>query len=331
MPGRLAGKVAFITGAARGQGRAHALGMAREGADIVAIDICAPIASNPYPLASREDFAETERAVKELGRRGVFRVADVRERGELREAVEVGVTELGGLDIVVANAGILPMAMGSPDPMHFVDATDVDLLGVMNTVAVAVPHLAEKSSVIITGSTAGMMPGNADSPEMGPGGAGYAWSKRTLMQYAEQMAVHLASRFIRVNVIHPTNCNTGLLHNDGIYGVFRPDVAGRGVSPPARTPSWRSPTSRRCRFRTSSPRTSPTWRSSWPVTTAATSPVSRSGWMRAHCSSSRTDLAADRCAVAAQASASAASSRLTTLPTSLRGSWSTNTTRTGTR
>jgi NAD(P)-dependent dehydrogenase (short-subunit alcohol dehydrogenase family) len=205
--------------------------MAREGADIIAVDICAPIASNPYPLASREDFAETERAVKELGRRGVFRVADVRERGELREAVEVGVTELGGLDIVVANAGILPMAMGSPDPMHFVDATDVDLLGVMNTVAVAVPHLAEKSSVIITGSTAGMMPGNADSPEMGPGGAGYAWSKRTLMQYAEQMAVHLASRFIRVNVIHPTNCNTGLLHNDGIYGVFRPDVAAEGRKP----------------------------------------------------------------------------------------------------
>ncbi len=76
------------------------------------------------------------------------------------------------------------------------------------------------------------MPGNADSPpEMGPGGAGYAWSKRTLMQYAEQMAVHLASRFIRVNVIHPTNCNTGLLHNDGIYGVFRPDVAAEGRKP----------------------------------------------------------------------------------------------------
>jgi SDR family mycofactocin-dependent oxidoreductase len=231
MPGRLDGKVAFITGAARGQGRAHALAMAREGADVIAVDICADIASNPYPLATPDDLSETERAIKELGRRVVARVADVRERAALREVLESALVDLGRLDIVVANAGILPMAMGSPDAMHFVDATDVDLVGVMNTVAVSVPRLSDRSSIIITGSTAGMMPGNADSPEMGPGGAGYAWSKRTLMEYAEQMAIHLATRFIRVNVMHPTNCNTHLLHNDGIYGVFRPDLAGEGKKP----------------------------------------------------------------------------------------------------
>lgn len=231
MTGRLDGKVAFITGAARGQGRAHALAMAREGADIIAIDICADIPSNLYPLATPGDLSETERAIKELGRRVVARVADVRERSALREVVESALVDLGRLDIVVANAGILPMAMGSPDPMHFVDATDVDLVGVLNTVAVSVPHLSAGSSIIITGSTAGMMPGNADSTEMGPGGAGYAWSKRTLMEYAEQMAIHLAPRFIRVNVMHPTNCNTHLLHNDGIYGVFRPDLVAEGKKP----------------------------------------------------------------------------------------------------
>ncbi|WP_374159606.1 mycofactocin-coupled SDR family oxidoreductase [Mycobacterium sp. G7A2] len=231
MTGRLAGKVAFITGAARGQGRAHAIAMAREGADIVAVDICADIASNPYPLATPDDLGETERAVKELGRRVYARVADVRERSALREALDSALADFGRLDIVVANAGILPMAMGSPDPQHFVDASDVDLVGVLNTVAVSLPHLSDGSSIVITGSTAGMMPGNADSPEMGPGGAGYAWSKKTLMEYAEQMAIHLAPRFIRVNVMHPTNVNTHLLHNDGIYGVFRPDLVAEGKKP----------------------------------------------------------------------------------------------------
>ena len=91
MPGRLEGKVAFITGAARGQGRAHAIAMAKEGADIIAVDICRQIESNPYPLATPDDLAETERSVKELGRRVVARIADVRERHELRDAVEAGV------------------------------------------------------------------------------------------------------------------------------------------------------------------------------------------------------------------------------------------------
>ena len=229
MPGRLEGKVAFITGAARGQGRAHAIAMAKEGADIIAVDICRQIDSNPYPLATPDDLAETERSIKETRRRVVARIADVRERHELRDAVEAGVADLGRIDIVVANAGILPMAMGKPDPMRvFVDASDVDLVGVMNTVAVTIPHLPDGSSIIVTGSTAGMIRGTTDNPNMGPGGAGYGWSKRILMEYVEEMCLHLAPRMIRVNAIHPTNCNTNLLQNDGMYSMFRPDLTAEG-------------------------------------------------------------------------------------------------------
>jgi SDR family mycofactocin-dependent oxidoreductase len=229
MPGRLDGKVAFITGAARGQGRAHAIAMAKEGADIIAIDICRQIDSNPYPLATPDDLAETERAVKEIGRRVVARIADVRERHELRDAVEAGLADLGKIDVVVANAGILPMAMGrAHDAMSFVDASDVDLLGVMNTVAVTIPHLPNGSSIIITGSTAGMIRGTTDNPNMGPGGAGYGWSKRVVMEYVEEMCMHLAPRMIRVNAMHPTNCNTHLLQNDGMYSMFRPDLTAEG-------------------------------------------------------------------------------------------------------
>ena len=224
MGSRLEGKVAVITGAARGQGRAHAVRFAQEGADIIALDICRQIESNPYPLATPEDLAETERLVKEAGRRIVARQADVRERAELKEAIDEGVAELGRLDVVVANAGILPMAMGQPEVGDFVDAADVDLVGVMNTVSVSLPHLPDGSSIVVTGSTAGLVPGAADNPIMGPGGAGYGWSKRTLVSYVEEMALHLAPRFIRINVMHPSNCNTHLLHNDGLYGLFRPDL-----------------------------------------------------------------------------------------------------------
>ena len=224
MAGSLEGKVAFITGAARGQGRAHAVKMAEEGADIIAIDICAQIESNPYPLSTPEDLAETVRLVEALDRRIVSVQADVRSRDQLAAAVAAGVAELGHLDIVVANAGILPMAMGDPDPMDFVDAVDVDLLGVMNSVAVCFPHLPDGASIIITGSTAGMMPNTTDNPMMGPGSMGYGWSKRVLIEYTEQIARIFATRFIRVNCIHPTNVNTHLLHNEGLYSVFRPDM-----------------------------------------------------------------------------------------------------------
>jgi NAD(P)-dependent dehydrogenase (short-subunit alcohol dehydrogenase family) len=140
-----------------------------------------------------------------------------------RRRYRLGLAELGRLDVVVANAGLLPMAMGAPDPMDFVDATDVDLIGVMNAVAV-VPHLPNFGSVVVTGSTAAMLPDTTDNPAMGPGSAGCGWAKRILMSYVEQMALHLAPRFIRVDAVHPTNVNTHLLHNDGLYGMFRPDL-----------------------------------------------------------------------------------------------------------
>ena len=224
MTGRLEGKVAFITGAARGQGRSHAVRFAQEGADIIAVDIVEQIESNPYPLATPEDLQETVRLVEQLDRRIVAMKADVRERSELTKAVDRGVAELGRLDIVWGNAGILPMAMGDPQRADFQDAVDVDLTGVMNTVAASLPHLRQFASIIITGSTAGMLPGTTDNPALGPGGAGYGWAKRVLIEYGEQLALHLAPEFIRVNVIHPTNCDTHLLKNDGLYRVFRPDL-----------------------------------------------------------------------------------------------------------
>jgi SDR family mycofactocin-dependent oxidoreductase len=222
--GRVDAKVAFVTGAGRGQGRSHAIRLAQEGADIIAVDICRQIESNPYPLATSEDLAETERLVKELGRRVIARQADVRDRNELREVIEDGMNEFGRLDVVVANAGILPMAMGDPDPQDFIDAVDVDFVGVLNAVAVSLPYLKEFASIVATGSTAGLMPNTVENPVMGPGGAGYGWAKRIVAQYVDQMALHLAPQMIRVNAIHPTNCNTHLLHNDGLYSLFRPDL-----------------------------------------------------------------------------------------------------------
>ena len=123
------------------------------------MDICRQIESNPYPLATAEDLGETERLVKELGRRSWPARRTCASGWNCATAPEAGLTDLGRLDVVVANAGILPMPMGDPDPTDFIDATDVDLLGVLNTVAVALPHLPDAGSIIVTGSTAGLMGG----------------------------------------------------------------------------------------------------------------------------------------------------------------------------
>jgi SDR family mycofactocin-dependent oxidoreductase len=221
--GRVEGKVAFVTGAARGQGRAHALRLAGEGANIVAIDICKQIESNPYPLATAEDLAETSRLVEAAGRACVAIQADVRGRDELIAAVRQGIDRLGRLDIVVANAGILPTGAGK-GASAFLDAVDVDLLGVMNTVSATLPSLPDGASIIITGSTAGLMPGAADNPVLGPGGAGYSFAKKMIVPYVEALALQLAPRFIRCNAVHPTNCNTHLLHSEHLYKLFRPDI-----------------------------------------------------------------------------------------------------------
>jgi SDR family mycofactocin-dependent oxidoreductase len=220
--GKLDGKVAFITGVARGQGRSHAVRLAQEGADIIGIDICEPIATMNYPMATPEDLAQTVKEVEALGRRILASKADVRQRDQLVEAVNAGISELGHLDIVVANAGICP---GKDTGLlaGFVDATDVDLIGVMNTVAATLPHLGAGSSVIITGSTAGMMRGTTEN--MGAsGGVGYMFAKQIVLRYVETVALQLAPHMIRLNGIHPTNCDTDLLHNIDVYRAFRPDL-----------------------------------------------------------------------------------------------------------
>ena len=229
MAGRLEGKVAFITGAARGQGRAHAIAMAKEGADIIAVDICRDIPSNPYPLATPDDLSETERSVKEVGRRVVAKIADVRERHELRDAVEAGLADLGKIDIVVANAGILPMAMGrAHDAMSFVDASDVDLLGVMNTVAVTNPSVAQRSLGHHHGFDGWDDPRHHRQPEHG------SWRQRLWLEQARAHRVrrgdvHGARRADDPGQRHsPTNCNTHLLQNDGMYSMFRPDLTAEG-------------------------------------------------------------------------------------------------------
>jgi len=230
MPKRMQGKVSFITGAGRGQGRAHAVRQAAEGANIIAIDICEDIPSNFYPMASWDDLMETKRLVEAEGQRCVARKADVRDREQLRAALAAGVEELGQLTTVCANAGIMPMAVGRPSsPLDFQDAVDVDLGGVMSAVAVAIPYLlpaGNGASIIITGSTAGLMPntvgGSGGAPN--PGGSGYAFSKHVIVPYTEEMAMHLAPYGVRVNAIHPTNVSTALLHNEYIYSLFRPDL-----------------------------------------------------------------------------------------------------------
>ncbi|MDT5200671.1 MAG: hypothetical protein QOE52_4207 [Mycobacterium sp.] len=227
--GRVEGKVAFITGAARGQGRSHAVHLAEEGADIIAVDLCEDIASNEYPLARPEDLDETARLVEKTGRRIVPIHADVRDRKALGEALGTGIAEFGKLDVVVANAGICPLGEGQ-SVEAFIDAVDVDLVGVINTVHVALPHLSERASIIMTGSVAGLLSSaSSGSGPQGLGGAGYNLAKRVIVEYTTTLAVKLAPKLIRVNAVHPTNCNTDMLQSEPMYKTFRPDLANPSV------------------------------------------------------------------------------------------------------
>jgi SDR family mycofactocin-dependent oxidoreductase len=218
--GRLDGKVVYITGVARGQGRAHAVHMAREGADVVGVDICAPVPPCTYEAATPDDLSETQRLVVAEGRRFVGRIADVREKSQLQAAVDAGLEALGHLDVVVAQAAVCPMAP-SDDPMDFIAAFDVDLCGVVNTIAVTLPHLAEGASIIITGSVGALAEGSAQGL---PGGGGYTLAKRTLGMFTQRFSTILGPKMIRINCIHPTNVNTQMLHNDAMYQVFCPDI-----------------------------------------------------------------------------------------------------------
>ncbi|WP_068278493.1 mycofactocin-coupled SDR family oxidoreductase [Aldersonia kunmingensis] len=222
--GRVAGKVAFVTGAARGQGRSHALRLAEEGADIIAIDICEDISTIGYPMASREDLDETARLIEKLDRRVVTAVADVREFAQVKEALERGISELGKVDIVVAQAGVAGMK-GEPQTQAWADVVNTNLVGTMNAVHAALPHLAEGASIIATGSTAALMDtAKVDNPGKDLGGVAYMFSKRALSQFIHELATHLAPRGIRANVVHPTNCNTDMLKSEPMYRSFRPDL-----------------------------------------------------------------------------------------------------------
>jgi SDR family mycofactocin-dependent oxidoreductase len=210
----LEGKVALITGAARGQGRAHAVRLGSEGADIIAVDICAPIASVPYPLATADDLAATVKLVEDTGARIVAKEADVRDRAVLSAAVQAGVVELGRLDIVVANAGIAPMRSGDDG---WRDVIDVNLTGVYNTIKAAIPAMVkqgEGGSIVLISSAAGLA--GVGSPDAGS--VGYAAAKHGVVGLMRIYANLLAKQSIRVNSIHPTGVETPMIDNDFTRG-----------------------------------------------------------------------------------------------------------------
>jgi SDR family mycofactocin-dependent oxidoreductase len=209
--GRLEGKVALVSGAARGQGRSHAVRLAEEGADVIAFDVCRQLDSVPYPLAAPEDLAETVELVEDHGRRIVAREADVRDSAAVQAVVDEGVRELGRLDVVCANAGIVSFAENSwtMTDEQWDEMLAVNLTGVWKTVRAAVPAVIEAGNggcIVLTSSTAGMK---------GMAGIGhYVSAKHGLVGLMRTLAVELAPHSIRVNTVHPTGVNTPMVVND---------------------------------------------------------------------------------------------------------------------
>ncbi len=222
--GRVAGKVAFVTGAARGQGRSHAVRLAEEGADIIAVDLCQDIDTIGYSMATPEDLDETARLIEKTSQRVVIAQADVRDAAQLQAALDSGLAEFGKLDIVVAQAGVAGMK-GDPPLQAWSDVINTNLIGTINAIQVALPHLREGASIIATGSTAALMDtAKKDSPGKDPGGMAYVHSKRALSNYLHDLATELSAFGIRANVVHPTNTNTDMLQNVQMYRSFRPDL-----------------------------------------------------------------------------------------------------------
>ena len=220
---RVAGKVAFITGAARGQGRSHAIRLAQEGADIIAMDVCGEVGRTAdfYAPATDEDLAETVRLVEAEGRRIVAYKADVRNYDALAAGLKDGVEKLGRLDIVAANAGIFQFGDEVPDILggDWNDVIDVNLTGVFNTCKAAVPHIVgggRGGTIVITSSDAGAK-GFARFGH-------YVTSKHGVIGLMRSLTMELAPHSIRVNVVSPTNCNTDMIQNDAVYRLFRPDL-----------------------------------------------------------------------------------------------------------
>jgi SDR family mycofactocin-dependent oxidoreductase len=225
MTGRVEGKVAFVTGAARGQGRSHAVRLAQEGADIIAIDVCAPIDNVVYPASTPDDLGETADAVEKLGRRIVTAEVDVRDYDGLKAAVDDGVEQLGGLDVIVGNAGI----GNGGNKLHklrenlWQDMIDINLTGVWKTVKASVPHLisgGRGGSIVLTGSV-GSMKALAHTGH-------YIAAKHGVVGLMRTFAVELGQHGIRVNCVHPTQVNTPMTMNDVTFRLFRPDLENPG-------------------------------------------------------------------------------------------------------
>jgi SDR family mycofactocin-dependent oxidoreductase len=222
--GKLDGRVAFITGAARGQGRSHAVLFAEEGADIVGIDICADIDVVPYKLATPEDLAETARLVQKTGRQMLTRVVDVRDKDGLQAAFDAGLERFGHIDTVIANAGVIMSNTAERDAAEaFRVGLDVMLVGVWNTFQVAMPHLVERGkaghagNIIATSSMAALLGlGNG----MG-GDDAYGTAKLAVIGLVKQYANYLAQYNIRVNGVAPTNCATPMVtENPELFNVM---------------------------------------------------------------------------------------------------------------
>jgi SDR family mycofactocin-dependent oxidoreductase len=218
--GRLDGKVALVTGAARGQGRSHAIRLAQEGADIIAVDICAPVDSAPYPTATADDLAETVKSVEDLDRRILARQADVRDLAALEAAAAEAVESFGGIDIVVANAGIASFGPSwELTEQQFQEMVDVNLTGVWKTTKAVIPGMLERGrggSIVLTSSLAGLVAfGNLSH---------YTAAKHGVTGLMRTLAIELAPHDIRVNSVHPTTVNTPMINNPAIYRLFLPHI-----------------------------------------------------------------------------------------------------------
>ena len=218
--GRVAGKVAFITGAGRGQGRAHAVRLAEEGADIIAMDICAPLATSVAKPTTVEDLEETARLVEKTGQRIHTYQADVRDYDALKAGLDAGIAELGGLDVVVANAGMWSYGLVeefAPEAWH--EIIDINLTGVWNTIRATVPVLKQQGrggSIILTSSVAGLKAYGMCSP--------YVAAKHGVVGIMRTAAIELGPFSIRVNTVNPSNVRTDLIHNTATYELFAPDL-----------------------------------------------------------------------------------------------------------
>ena len=217
----MAGKVVFVTGAGRGMGRSHAIRLAREGADVIGVDVCGPIPSATAPVTTREELAETARAVEALDRRMVAFQADVTDEGALAAGVAEGVAELGRLDCAIANAGIgvPPHEVADTPAQEWRDMLEVNLTGVFLTAKVAIPHIrahGDGGSLVLVSSALGLR-GMAHV-------ASYVAAKHGVVGLMRSLALELAAERIRVNSIHPTNVDTPLIQNENVYRLFRPDL-----------------------------------------------------------------------------------------------------------